>query len=130
MHTMTPIRVSAASGLPYYRQIVDQLSDAIASGGAVPGEPLPSVRELSAALLVSHITVRKAYDELEALGLVVRRQGTGTFVADGVEAASRRLARTQAREALAEAVTRARLAGLEADEVRAVVESLLGGEHG
>ena len=80
-----PIRLSQASGVPYYRQVVDQMSELIRSGQLLPGAQLPSVRELSRQLLVSLITVRRSYADLEAAGLIVRRQGQGTFVAADVE---------------------------------------------
>lgn len=127
-----PLDLSQASGVPYYRQVVDQVADLIRSGQLTAGERLPSVRELAAQLLVSLITVRRAYDELENAGLIVRRQGQGTFVGDDVRAASRRRALTEARNRLAEAVTTARQLGLEGAELRSCLEQLLeqkGGEH-
>ncbi len=87
------IQLSGASGVPYYRQIVDQMAQSIRSGHLPAKSRLPSVRELAAQLLVSLITVRRAYADLEVAGLIVRRQGRGTFVADQIDVASRQQAR-------------------------------------
>ena len=124
-----PIALSQASGVPFYRQIVDQTADLIRSGQLVPGTQLPSVRDLAGQLLVSLITVRRAYLDLENAGLIVLRQGYGTYVADDVVAASRGQAEADARAAIAEAIARARRLGLDLTKIRAVLDELLeGGE--
>jgi GntR family transcriptional regulator len=120
-----PLRLSQASGVPYYRQVVDQLAELIRSGRLEAGSQLPSVRELARRLLVSLITIRRAYADLEAVGLIVRRQGQGTFVAEEVEVASRKRALTEARAQLTDAVSRARQLGLEGAELRRFLEQLL-----
>lgn len=120
-----PIALSQASGVPFYRQIVDQTADLIRSGQLVPGTQLPSVRELAAQLLVSLITVRRAYSDLENAGLIVLRQGYGTYVADDVVAASRGQALSDARAGLAAAVGRARRLGLDRGAIRATLDELL-----
>ncbi|MEZ4238519.1 MAG: GntR family transcriptional regulator [Myxococcota bacterium] len=61
---MTPLTLSQASGVPFWRQIHDQLADRIRAGTLAPGEALPSVRALAAELAVSVITTKKAYEEL------------------------------------------------------------------
>jgi GntR family transcriptional regulator len=76
-----PIALRSGSGAPYYRQIVDQVTDLVMTGKLEPGAQIPSVRELAALLTVSLITTRRAYAELEAAGLVSRHRGQGTFVA-------------------------------------------------
>jgi len=124
-----PIRLSQASGVPYYRQIVDQVAGLIHSGQLAPGSRLPSFRDLAPRLLVSLITVRRAYADLEAAGLIVRRQGQGTFVAKEVEGAARKRALAEARARLETAVARARLLGLRGDPLRAFIESLLAAEE-
>ena len=120
-----PLRLSQASGVPYYRQVVDQVAELVRSGRLPAGTLLPSVRELARRLLVSLITVRRAYADLEAAGLIVRRQGQGTFVAEGVEVASKERALGEARTQLADAVSRARQLGLEGVELRRFLEQLL-----
>ena len=123
-----PIRLSQASGVPYYRQIVDQIAGLIRSGQLHPESRLPSVRDLAPQLLVSLITVRRAYADLEAAALIVRRQGQGTFVASEVGAASRKRALAEARAHLETAVAHARLCGLRGNELRAFIEELLAAE--
>jgi len=76
------IKVNPNSGVPLYRQIMDQIRRAIALGRLKTGEKLPSVRELSHTLEISPITVVKAYNELEHLGVIETRRGRGTFVAE------------------------------------------------
>lgn len=83
------LTLSQASGVPFYRQVEEQLAERIRAGELAPGAPLPSVRQLAADLLVSVITIKKAYEDLEAAGLVVSHQGRGTFVAPTAQAASR-----------------------------------------
>jgi GntR family transcriptional regulator len=125
-----PIRLSQASGVPFYRQVVDQVGELIRAGQLAPGSLLPSVRELSRQLLVSLITVRRSYADLEAAGLIVRRQGQGTFVAEDVESASRERALAEARTQLADALSRARQLGLRGAALRRTVRSLIEEEEG
>jgi GntR family transcriptional regulator len=122
---MNTLLLSQTSGLPFYRQIVDQLASQIQAGQLNPGQRLPSVREGARSLLVSLITVRRAYAELEAAGLIVRRQGQGTFVAEQVAEASSKRARAEARELLTAALAQALQRGLGPDEIRALIEQNL-----
>ena len=66
---------------PMYKQVTDQIKDAIASGDLKPNDRLPSVRELSEALNVSAITIKRAYQDLETDGFILTRAGMGSFVA-------------------------------------------------
>lgn len=72
--------LDTASGLPIYRQIVDQVRRMIASGVLRAGDRLESVRDLAATLHVNPLTVAKAYQELERDGVVEMRRGLGVFV--------------------------------------------------
>jgi GntR family transcriptional regulator len=65
-----------------YKQVTDQIKDAIASGDLKPNDRLPSVREMSEALKVSAITVKRAYLDLETEGYILTRAGLGSFVAE------------------------------------------------
>ena len=76
------IALSPSHPDPMYQQVIDQIKDAIASGDVGPNEKLPSVRELSEALNVSAITIKRAYQDLEAEGYILTRAGLGSFVAD------------------------------------------------
>lgn len=128
-----PLQLSDASGVPYYRQIVDQVAFLIRSGELASGTRLPSFRDLAGQLLVSLITVRRAYSDLEAAGLIVRRQGQGTFVAEEVQMASRNQALEEGRQLMAEALSHARRLGLSGTDLRSIFEELLleeGDGHG
>src|SRR6476646_5310133 len=69
-----------ASGVPVYRQIIDQVTAGIASGAVGPGYQLPTVRQLAVDLSVNPNTVVRAYRELEIRGVLETQQGTGTFI--------------------------------------------------
>jgi GntR family transcriptional regulator len=77
---MIAFKLDIKSGVPFHRQIVDQIRYGIASHRLLPGEQLPTVRELAVELEINPNTVRKAYSELEILGILDTQQGTGTFV--------------------------------------------------
>jgi len=66
---------------PMYKQVTDQIKDAIASADLKPNDRLPSVRELSEALNVSAITIKRAYQDLETEGFILTRAGLGSYVA-------------------------------------------------
>ena len=68
------------SGVPVYRQIIDQVRGAIASAALAPGDQLPTVRQLAVDLAINPNTVVRAYRELELGGLLETHQGTGTFI--------------------------------------------------
>jgi GntR family transcriptional regulator len=70
------------SGVPVYRQIIDQVHGARASGAIRPGDQLPTVRQLAVDLSINPNTVVRAYRELELTGALTTHQGTGTFIAD------------------------------------------------
>ena len=74
------IQLDIKSGVPFYRQIIDQVKSAIATGRLEPGNRLPTVRQLAVDLSVNPNTVSRAYTELELTGLVETHMGTGTFV--------------------------------------------------
>ena len=68
------------AGVPFYRQIIDQIKFGIASGSLKAGEQLPTVRALAVDLKVNLNTVTKAYKELEIQNILETQQGTGTFI--------------------------------------------------
>ena len=76
------IVVSQDSPHPMYRQVADQVKEAIARGDVAAGERLPSIREMARDLNISVITVKRAYLDLEGEGYLRTRAGLGTFVAD------------------------------------------------
>src|SRR6266487_781043 len=74
-------RIDTGSGVPVYRQLVEQVRREVMLGRVHPGDQLPTLKEVVEALAINPNTVAKAYGELEHEGLVVRRQGLGTFIA-------------------------------------------------
>ena len=77
------LQLDPASAVPIYAQIVDQVRALVATRAFRPGDKLPSVRELAASLRVNRNTAAKAYQALEADGIVETRAGQGCFIADG-----------------------------------------------
>jgi len=76
------IELSVRDGVPIYRQIVNQVRYLIASGQLAMGEELPPIRTLAEQLAVTPNTIVKAYDALQTEGLLVKRQGAGTYVSE------------------------------------------------
>ena len=74
------ILISNTSEIPLYKQIKDQIKDAILREELSEGDPLPSIRAFANDLSVSVLTVRRVYDELEREGFIVSQVGIGTFV--------------------------------------------------
>jgi GntR family transcriptional regulator len=70
------------TGVPVYRQLIDQVRTGIASGSLAAGDQLPTVRQLAVDLAINPNTVMRAYRELELGGLLETHQGTGTFISD------------------------------------------------
>jgi len=75
-------RLDVHSGVPVYRQLIDQVQAAIASGALTAGDQLPTVRQVAVDLAINPNTVSRAYREMEIRGLLDTQQGTGTFLAD------------------------------------------------
>src|SRR5260370_32513678 len=74
------ISLDLRSGVPVYRQIIDQVTGGIASGALTPGDQLPTVRQLAVDLSINPNTVIRAYRELEIRDVLDTQQGTGTFI--------------------------------------------------
>ena len=119
------IRADTHSGVPVYRQIIDQIRFHVASGLLTPGDALPSTRDLSAQLALNPMTVSKAYSLLERQGLVERRPGLSTVVR-ARRSREARLDRTERlRATLAPAATAARQLGIGVAEALGVFRDVL-----
>ncbi len=79
---MISFNIDPRSGVPFYRQIIDQIQFAMASGSLATGDRLPTVRQLAVDLKINPNTVARAYQELEIKGVLASQMGTGTFVSD------------------------------------------------
>jgi len=119
------IVVDPSSGVPVFRQVMDQVRFHIASGLLEAGDELPATRSLSAELGVNPMTISKAYNLLERDGLLERRPGRPLVVKafDPVELEFEKLDRL--RDSLGEAVRAARLLGINPDEAIRVFRDLL-----
>ena len=122
--------IHPSSGVPIYRQLIDQVQSLVAGGRLKPGDTLPSVRELAGRLEVNPMTVSKAYSRLEADGVLGRLRGRGMVVAaasdadtaDGLSLAARQ---GDVRLLVEQAVVRARQLNLTDRQFQAVVNALL-----
>jgi GntR family transcriptional regulator len=116
------IRVETSSGMPVTRQIAAQIRAQCASGTLSPGQRLPSVRALAAELTVNQNTILRVYERLTAEGLLQRRHGDGTFVADRVPTGQMEAQRQLLRQEMARLVELAATLGVEAEELRRLLD--------
>jgi GntR family transcriptional regulator len=114
-------RIDPSSRLPIYRQLTNQLREAVARGRLAPEDRLPSVRELSRTLVVNPNTIAKAYTELEREGILNTRPGLGVFVARPKAELIKRARRERILEMLDRLLTEAVHLGFSADEVLTLV---------
>jgi GntR family transcriptional regulator len=123
--------ISPATPGPLYEQLIPAVKREVVAGRLKPGDALPSLRGLAADLMVSLITVKRAYEELERDGVIYSRQGLGAFVAaTGLDQVrDEKIKATDT--ALREAVASARAAGLPDTEVKNMLRKIIedgGGE--
>jgi GntR family transcriptional regulator len=121
-----PISPAAEGAL--YRQIVDQIKREISENRLKPGATLPSFRALAGDLLVSIITVKRAYEELEREGIIFRRQGLGTFIAEHGHDRNRAAKLNSAQELFRTAAREAAAAGLEPNEILELAQKIIKGK--
>lgn len=105
------------TGVPVYRQIVDQVRGAVAAGALSAGDQLPTVRQLAVDLEINPNTVVRAYRELEYDGLLETHQGTGTFVSDKMISRPPDERRRQLEQIVSDAIARAGAAGFTIQEL-------------
>ena len=115
MHSLT---ISQADARPMYLQIMEQIRHRVAVGDWLPGHEIPSIRALAVDIKVSVITVKRAYLELEHQGVIVTRQGRGTFVAENANLGAS-LQEQELESHLVAAVEIGRLIGLDAAALEA-----------
>lgn len=126
---MIAFRLNTHSGVPPYLQIVQQVKQALQVGILQPDDQLPTVKEVVAQVAINPNTVAKAYRELEMLGLVEGRTGSGTFIKQRPAGPSPKV-----QEALSEDlkswITKARKAGLDEEAIEALVRVALDNKKG
>lgn len=111
------IQISLTDGVPIYRQIVNQVKYLIASGQLQPDEELPPIRTLAKQLLINPNTVASAYRELETEGVVYKRRGAGTYVAEFKSTLARKAQRKILADRADALLTEARQLGFDFDAV-------------
>jgi GntR family transcriptional regulator len=116
--------VNPGDELPIYRQIVRQITDAIAGRHLEAGFKLPSHRDLATELVIAPLTVKKAYDELERVGLIVTQRGRGTFVAEGLPVTEPDERRERLRDSAQRLLSQAALADVPFSDVVALLREL------
>src|ERR1700723_2955516 len=79
---MFSFQLNAHSGVPVYRQMIDQVQGALAAGRLKAGDQLPTIRQVAVDLAINPNTVTRAYREMEIRGILDTQQGTGTFIAE------------------------------------------------
>ncbi len=114
-------RLDGHSGVPVYRQLIDQVQGAVASGALAAGDQLPTVRQVAVDLAINPNTVLRAYREMEIRGLLDSQQGTGTFISDTKVEFSKEERERMLGQLVSEFISRAGASGL---TVRELVEAL------
>lgn len=119
------LRITTGSPVPIYRQIIDQVCQAIATGKLIPGEQLPSVRALAERLLINPNTVARTYNDMIRDGILDSQKGRGVFVAKKrpVFTRAERLRRLQ--QPMDAFVNEAVLLGFSPEEIRSLLDQRL-----
>lgn len=121
-------RLNARSDRAPFRQLVDQVVNAVERGQLQGGDQLPSVREVVRQVTINPNTVHRAYRELEHLGLAEGRLGLGTFITTSKDSPDGKYRASSWRDVLQEGVDMARSSGIADDEIVHSVRSLLSSE--
>lgn len=124
---VTRIDLDLKSKVPIYIQIRDKLRLMIATEELKPGEQMPPVRDLASELLINPNTVAKAYHELEREGYIYTQRGMGTFVSERSRGLARNHKTGHARKLVTEMLGRLLELGLNAEDIRKLVEETIAG---
>lgn len=116
-------RLDPRTGVPVYRQIIDQIMVGIAAGALSTGQQLPTVRQLAVDLSVNPNTVARAYRELEIRGVLTTQQGSGTFLSDKKPTMSEAERQRRLDELVGDFLARAGTAGFTVKELLQTIES-------
>ena len=116
------ILINPSDEVPIYRQIMRQITEAIAGGRLKAGEKLASHRDLSEQLVIAPLTVKKAYDELESLGFIETQRGRGTFVCARLPKRNLPDQQDQLLQASRKLLSQAYLAGLDFPDVMKILK--------
>ena len=119
------LNITTGAGTPIYRQIIDQVRLAVATGDLSAGDPVPSVRSLAEKLIINFNTVAKAYGELVRDGVLESLQGKGFFVAEKRQIYSKAERLRRLRQAVDAFIHEAVFLDFTADEIRSAVDEKL-----
>jgi len=125
--SITPelFQVSPSSGVPIFRQFVDQVNAMVASGKLRPGDMLPSTRDVAKALEVNMMTVSKAYSRLESEGVAERVRGLGMRICSSPVLGTVTERKQEFKDVAKKAIHRARQLGLTDEQILSVVNKIL-----
>ncbi|MFZ2053102.1 MAG: GntR family transcriptional regulator [Candidatus Aminicenantales bacterium] len=119
------ITIEVTSFIPIYEQIKNGIKGKISLGALKANEPLPSIRDLAAELVVNPNTVARAYRELESEGFITTRKGKASFVTDNSSSLIKQERQRFIDEVFERAISEAMKFGLGEQEIRDIVESRL-----
>jgi len=120
-------RLDAHSGVPVYRQLIDQVLGAVARGALATGDQLPTVRQVAVDLAINPNTVMRAYREMEIRGILDTQQGAGTFIAEIQEALPQQARERQLAQLASEMAARAGALGFSIEELTGALREF---DHG
>ena len=118
------IIISNNSDDPLYKQIKDQIKEAILKNELIEGDALPSIRNFASEINVSVLTIRRVYQELEDEGFVKRQAGVGTFVSSGNLDLIKDAKYRTVEEQLKGVVTEAKMLNISIEDLRAMLDIL------
>ncbi len=119
------MKIDSNSNVPIYKQVVAEIQAAIASGIYQPGEAIPSARDLSLTLNVNPNTIQRAFDELDALGVIETRRGLGKFVCHRGPQQATRQSLKAVRLAFVDAIQKAVDAGISHAEIQKIFTDII-----
>jgi GntR family transcriptional regulator len=124
------LQVDLESGVPLYMQLVDRIKQMVVSGQLLPGQQLPTIRQLAADLRINYNTVGRAYSILDEEGVISTQQGRGTYITSRLdEGQLRKLRLDKLRGMIGNAVHEARALGYERREIEDIFQERLDAEN-
>lgn len=119
------LEINPRSSTPIYQQVVDGVKELVARGILVPGERMPTVRELAVELSLNPNTIAKAYQRLEQEGIIETMRSRGTFVAGRTEVLDMEAARQQLVDLVEKVLVEAYHLGLNREDIKQLIEESL-----
>jgi len=117
--------VNSRSGVPIYKQLIQQIEKGVAGGILRPGDQLPTVREVALELTINPNTVARAYRELEYRGIIESVQGRGTFISEKVRSPGMEERISAVKSLIKDLISEAQQLGFEPEKLRELMEEAL-----